>query len=73
MPAAQLLATCPDDASMDVDAGTRRPTTDLRDAATDGRRLADCFSEVLKRPVENDCNEFEPRAVGRPARLESPR
>jgi signal transduction histidine kinase len=54
----------------DIEADVRQLITDLRDAAQDGRMLADRFAEVLKRTVEAYCVEFEQRADDLLARLE---
>jgi len=70
MSAAHLLAAGPDDAPMDVEAETRKLITDLRDAAKDGRMLADRFAEILKQTVDTYCTEFELRAEDLLARLE---
>jgi hypothetical protein len=51
----------------------RQLITDLRDAAQDGRLLADRFAETLKRTVEAYCVEFEQRADDLLVRLERSR
>jgi len=71
MPVAPLLAPDRFDRPLDVDAETRQLITDLRDAARDGRALADRFAEVLKRTVDEYCTEFELRAEDLLARLEA--
>jgi len=71
MPVAPLLAPDRFDRPLDVDAETRQLITDLRDAARDGRVLADRFAEVLKRTVDEYCTEFELRAEDLLARLEA--
>ena len=57
----------------EVEAEVRQLITDLRDAARDGRLLADRFAEVLKGTVEEYCVEFEPRADDLLVRLERSR
>jgi hypothetical protein len=57
----------------DTDAAVRQLITDLRDAAQDGRMLADRFADVLRRTVEEYCVEFEHRADDLLARLEKVR
>jgi hypothetical protein len=49
----------------------RQLTADLRDAARDGRLLADRYAELLRQVVAEYCNEFELRADAALARLES--
>ena len=73
MPVVPLLAPDRFDRPMDVDAETRQLITDLRDAARDGRALADRFAEVLKATVDGYCTEFELRAEDLLARLEASR
>ena len=73
MSAAHALATHPADGPMDIHAETRRLITDLRDAARDGRRLADRFASILKATVEEYCVKFEARAEDLLARLEDAR
>ena len=73
MSAAHALATHPADGPMDIHAETRQLITDLRDAARDGRLLADRFASVLKATVEEYCAEFEARAEDLLARLEDAR
>jgi hypothetical protein len=63
----------PTDAPESVEAEVRRLITDLRDAAKDGRFLADRFAEVLRGTVEEYCAEFEQRADDLLARLKDPR
>ncbi len=70
MPAAHLHASGSGDAQSDVHAETRQLITDLRDAAQDGRQLAERFAEILTRTVEAYCHEFELRAEDLLARLE---
>jgi hypothetical protein len=65
-----MFATAYDDALLDLQAETRQPIADLRDAAQDGRLLAGRYAETLMRTVEAYCNEFEPRADDLLARLE---
>jgi predicted nuclease with TOPRIM domain len=60
-------------ADTQVDADVRQLITDLRDAARDGRLLADRFAEVLKRTVEEYSAPFEHRAEHLLVRLESAR
>ncbi len=59
------------DASGDetLEAEIRQLIRDLRDAARDGRMLAERFAEVLKGTVEEYCVEFELRADDLMARL----
>jgi hypothetical protein len=73
MSAAEMLATHPADGPMDVHAETRQLIVDLRDAARDGRLLADRFASVLKATVEEYCAKFEARAEDQLARLEDAR
>ena len=48
----------------------RQLIADLRDAASDSRRLADRYADLLRSVVEEYCGEFEQRAVAVLARLE---
>jgi signal transduction histidine kinase len=57
----------------EIEADARQLITDLRDAARDGRMLADRFAELLKRTVEEYCVEFEQRADSLLARLDQAR
>ena len=57
----------------EIEADARQLITDLRDAARDGRMLADRFAELLKRTVEEYCVEFEQRADALLARLDQAR
>ncbi|HVN01133.1 MAG TPA: hypothetical protein VMT68_13060 [Caulobacteraceae bacterium] len=57
----------------DVEADVRQLIIDLRDAARDGRLLADRYAEVLRRSVEEYCAEFEQRADDLLVRLEEKR
>jgi hypothetical protein len=61
------------DTPAEVEADVRQLITDLRDAARDGRLLADRFAELLKRTVEEYCVEFEHRADDLLIRLERTR
>ncbi len=61
------------DTPAEVEADVRQLITDLRDAARDGRLLADRFAELLKRTVEEYCVEFELRADDLLLRLERSR
>ena len=54
----------------DVQAQARQLIVDLRDAARDGRMLADRYADLLKKTVEEYCVEFEQRAEAILARLE---
>ena len=47
--------------------------SDLRDAASDSRRLANRYADLLRSVVEEYCGEFEQRAVAALARLEAAR
>jgi hypothetical protein len=62
MPAAQAQPPTLFEDRDDLEAEVRQLIIDLRDAARDGRLLADRFAEVLKRSVEEYCVEFEQRA-----------
>ena len=62
MPAAPAQPPIPFEDRDDLEAEVRQLIVDLRDAASDGRLLADRFAEVLKRSVEEYCVEFEQRA-----------
>ncbi len=44
---------------------------DLRDAAQDGRHLAQRYAEILQNVVDEYCVEFEKRAEAALARLEA--
>jgi signal transduction histidine kinase len=61
------------DLQPEVETEVRQLITDLRDAARDGRLLADRFAELLKRTVEEYCVEFELRADDLLVRLEQSR
>jgi hypothetical protein len=61
------------DLQPDVETEVRQLITDLRDAARDGRLLADRFADMLKRTVEEYCVEFELRADDLLVRLEQSR
>jgi hypothetical protein len=63
----------PTDLQPDVETEVRQLITDLRDAARDGRQLADRFAELLKRTVDEYCVEFELRADDLLVRLEKSR
>jgi hypothetical protein len=62
MPAAQAQSPILSEDRNDLESEVRQLIIDLRDAARDGRLLADRFAEVLKRSVEEYCVEFEQRA-----------
>ena len=47
--------------------------SDLRDAASDSRRLANRYADLLRSVVEEYCGEFEQRAFAALARLEAAR
>jgi hypothetical protein len=66
------LATSPTERDEAI-AEIRQLTVDLRDAANDGRRLAERYAELLKQVVGEYCNEFELRAEAALARLEGAR
>lgn len=69
------MSASPDDLAEreDAVAELKRLTADLRDAARDGRLLADRYAEVLKQVIGEYCNEFEQRAESALARLEGAR
>ncbi len=49
----------------------RQLIVDLREAARDGRRLAQRYAELLEKVVDEYCVEFEQRAEAALARLEA--
>lgn len=49
----------------------RQLIVDLREAARDGRRLAQRYAELLEKVVEEYCVEFEKRAEAALSRLEA--
>ena len=49
----------------------RQLISDLRDAAQDGRHLAQRYAEILQNVVDEYCVEFEKRAEAALARLEA--
>lgn len=55
----------------DVISEVRQLISDLRDAAQDGRHLAQRYAEILQNVVDEYCVEFEKRADAALARLEA--
>lgn len=49
----------------------RQLISDLRDAAQDGRHLAQRYAEILQNVVDEYCVEFEKRAEAALAKLEA--
>lgn len=73
MSALNLQASQPASSDETLEAEIRQLIRDLRDAAKDGRMLAERFAEVLRGTVEEYCVEFELRADDLMARLGEPR
>lgn len=55
----------------DVISEVRQLISDLRDAAQDGRHLAQRYAEILQNVVDEYCVEFEKRAEAALAKLEA--
>lgn len=55
----------------DIISEVRQLISDLRDAAQDGRHLAQRYAEILQNVVDEYCVEFEKRAEAALAKLEA--
>jgi signal transduction histidine kinase len=66
LPAASVAA-----GSEDIVSEMRQLISDLRDAAQDGRHLAQRYAEILQNVVDEYCVEFEKRAEAALAKLEA--
>lgn len=55
----------------DIIGEVRQLISDLRDAAQDGRHLAQRYAEILQNVVDEYCVEFEKRAEAALAKLEA--
>ena len=62
-----------EDLSVDISASeeARLLVRDLRDAARDGRMLADRYADILRKVVDEYCIEFEARADALLARIDA--
>lgn len=69
-----MAAKAPDrlpPASAESEEEVRQLIVDLREAARDGRKLAQRYAELLEKVVDEYCVEFEKRAEAALARLEA--
>lgn len=62
-----------EDLSVDISASeeARLLVRDLRDAARDGRMLAERYADILRKVVDEYCIEFEARADALLARIDA--